>query len=119
MSDDTPDCQECGACCLADYDSPEYVHMTEAEANIFVLAGHGEKVYRDKRSKSFGEPLPSVKTCYDRRGNCKCVALEGELGGKVRCTVYDIRPSVCRNFKPGSAVCYEARRAAGMVGSDR
>jgi len=28
----------------------------------------------------------------------RCIALEGEVGQKVRCGIYDARPQVCREF---------------------
>lgn len=112
MSGDVPDCTECGACCFPEYDSPDYVHLTAAEAQELVDAGHGDMV------EGADGNMPSMKTDYDRHANCKCIALAGTLG-KVRCTIYEIRPSVCRDFKPGSAVCNEARRWVSMIGSDR
>jgi Fe-S-cluster containining protein len=37
--------------------------------------------------------------------------LEGTLMKKVRCRIYETRPSVCRNaVKPGNKNCLEIRR---------
>ncbi|MDN8032124.1 hypothetical protein QZN17_26515 [Burkholderia multivorans] len=32
----------------------------------------------------------------------RCVALAGKIGQRVSCLVYEHRPSVCREFMPGS-----------------
>jgi len=42
---------------------------------------------------------------------CVCCMLEGALMKKVRCRIYETRPSVCRNaVKPGNKNCLEIRR---------
>jgi Fe-S-cluster containining protein len=46
--------------------------------------------------------------------NNRCVALTGEVGCNVGCSIYNNRPKACRAFVPGSALCYEAREAAGI-----
>ncbi|MBM3390992.1 MAG: YkgJ family cysteine cluster protein [Betaproteobacteria bacterium] len=40
----------------------------------------------------------------------RCVALEGEIGREVRCTIYAQRPGPCRELEPGSDACNRARR---------
>lgn len=37
------------------------------------------------------------------------------LDGGNRCTIYDTRPRVCREFTAGSERCQEARREQGLV----
>ena len=111
------DCVRCGACCYADYDSESYVHMSQEEADVLRAAGRGRMIYTE--SLPYGEPLPSLKTCYDKQENCRCIALRGKLGESVRCAIYDLRPEVCRKFKKGSGLCHEARRQAGLEFSDR
>ncbi|HJV28192.1 MAG TPA: YkgJ family cysteine cluster protein [Aromatoleum sp.] len=50
----------------------------------------------------------------------RCIALEGEIGVEVRCTIYDGRPSPCRDFAPyapigiGEDACDRARARHGM-----
>jgi Fe-S-cluster containining protein len=44
----------------------------------------------------------------------KCIALKGNVGQSVICTVYDKRPSACSNFDPGSDACKKARQWAGL-----
>lgn len=50
----------------------------------------------------------------------RCMALRGEVGGEVACSIYEFRPSACREFAPLAAVgrgdeaCSEARRRHGL-----
>lgn len=46
--------------------------------------------------------------------NNRCVALEGEVGTSVKCAVYNCRPTACRKFEAGSALCLEARKMKGI-----
>ena len=117
MTDEQLNCIECGACCVSDYDAVDYVHMLHEEADAFEAEGHEEMV--NQNTNRFGETMPSLKTAYDSRGNCRCIALRGTIGEQVNCSVYDLRPKVCRKFKAGSGACYMARRAVGLEFSDR
>lgn len=50
----------------------------------------------------------------------RCVALEGQVGEAVRCTIYADRPSPCRDFAPYASLgmadeaCARARRRHGL-----
>ena len=50
----------------------------------------------------------------------RCVALEGEIGKSVRCSIYRERPGPCRDFAPyaplgmGDDACDRARRRYGL-----
>jgi hypothetical protein len=56
----------------------------------------------------WAEPVPEAltqritPTMVAMRGTCgpgpRCVALDGELGQATTCTIYDARPSPCREF---------------------
>jgi len=64
------------------------------------------------------------------RGTCgglqkRCAALEGTVGLRVSCRVYDQRPSTCRNFRSGwesgvsgNASCDRARALYGLMPFD-
>ena len=52
---------------------------------------------------------PLMKT-----NNNRCIALEGEVGIAVNCSVYNFRPDACRKFVPGSQLCLEARSKLGI-----
>ena len=110
MDLDDYDCQHCGACCISDYDAEDYVHVTNEEAEDFWERKLGKLLHEERTFG--GSPMLSMRTKHDRTGNCRCIALRGTIGKKVHCSVYDIRPSVCRGFTPGSNVCDYARQIA-------
>jgi Fe-S-cluster containining protein len=100
------DCVRCGACCFLGYD---------------VLLSPGEVDYFDRRPHlvsltvvhrlSNGMELRFLRKQPDER----CICLEGRLGN-VRCSIYDERPGLCREFEPGSPDCLAARRKMGLEG---
>jgi Fe-S-cluster containining protein len=49
--------------------------------------------------------------CVDNR----CTALAGEVGKHVGCTIYGLRPDVCRACQPGDAECNTARAKYGFA----
>jgi Fe-S-cluster containining protein len=111
VSDQTEfDCQTCGACCvqLGPYDGNAYVYLDKREAQLM---------------RSLG--LPVVETAMGSRclgaaahegaaGRPACVAFAGELGGRCGCSIYENRPSVCRELEVGDELCRQAREQAGL-----
>lgn len=85
------DCQSCGACCAYSADWPRFSLETEEEL----------------------ERIPAEHVAADLGGmrceNDRCTALEGALGKSVACTVYAVRPLVCRACMPGDDECLMAR----------
>ena len=69
--------------------------------------------------------LPLTETLCRMRGTDdappRCVALDGEIGKRVRCTIYEGRPGPCRDFAPyaplgvGDDACDRARRRYGLA----
>ena len=49
-----------------------------------------------------------------RCDNDRCAALSGSIGEATACTIYAIRPEVCRTCMPGDAECAMARRKFGL-----
>lgn len=45
----------------------------------------------------------------------RCEALVGEVGRRVACGVYAIRPACCRRFEVGSEDCQAARKLAKLA----
>lgn len=43
-----------------------------------------------------------------------CIALQGEVGKEVSCSIYEQRSSTCRQFEAGSEDCAKARRIHGL-----
>lgn len=97
MNENKYDCMKCGACCA-------YWH------NIPVREKEVKDI--DKRLKIYLKPSPleprglSMKSV---EGTKRCVGLEGIVGQSVKCSIYDIRPPVCRRFEPGSDLCKKVR----------
>ncbi|OHC84384.1 MAG: hypothetical protein A3J99_02675 [Sideroxydans sp. RIFOXYD2_FULL_59_7] len=82
MSEGNP-CLTCGACC----------------ANFRIM------LYADEVSPPGGVPralVEPVGAAFCMKGTDRfpprCIALEGEVGQAVRCTIYEQRPLVCREF---------------------
>lgn len=99
-------CQSCGACCASfrvDF------HPAELAGGAF----------------AWGQGVPAamtvpvtpaiVRMCGTDDAAPRCVALAGEIGGLVRCTIYDERPSPCREFDVEHDACLQARRRHGLV----
>jgi Fe-S-cluster containining protein len=102
------DCQECGACCTNQEAMP-------ATGYVCLSSGESKRMRRLGLSvvQSDGKFFLGTRTHADLRP-AACVALTGEVGGTCRCTIYDVRPSNCRQFEVGSGLCKAARRKAGL-----
>ena len=89
------DCQSCGACCSHRWSWP---------------------ILKKDRSDAINIPPNMVRDDYPlmKTTNGKCIALEGQVGCKVSCTIYENRPNACKSFKAGSDLCKEARSKAGL-----
>jgi len=79
-------CMSCGACC-ASFVVPFY--WSEADD-----AGGGVPV-------ALTEPLPPHRLCMagTNAKSPRCLALAGEVGVSVSCTIYADRPTPCRAFQ--------------------
>jgi hypothetical protein len=44
----------------------------------------------------------------------RCAALQGKVGEATCCTIYQLRPDVCRTCMPGDAECAIARKKWGL-----
>ncbi|MCK2094386.1 YkgJ family cysteine cluster protein [Thauera aromatica] len=101
-------CTRCGACCAA----------------FRVDFHHSELASRAPGGVPDALVVPVTATLVRMRGTDaalpRCIALEGEVGGAVRCTLYAARPSPCRDFAPyaalgiGDEACARARRRHGL-----
>lgn len=62
--------------------------------------------------------IPSAFVSADLSGmRCdgnRCSALAGEVGVSTSCTLYDVRPIVCRACEPGDEGCRMARQRFGL-----
>jgi uncharacterized protein len=92
---DSP-CQSCGACCAYSSNWPRFT--TEEDAALDLIP-------------------PSLINERQSGMHCdgdRCSALSGRIGVATSCTIYAIRPEVCRTCMPGDAECGMARRKWGL-----
>lgn len=99
-------CQSCGACCAAfrvDF------HPAELAGGAF---SWGEGV-----PPALAVPLTPalVRLKGTDAVPPRCIALAGEIGEAVACTIYEERPSPCREFEAGHDACARARRRHGLA----
>jgi len=90
------DCQTCGACCSYSSSWPRFSVETDAELDRLP-------------ARFVADDLTGMR-CHDNR----CTALDGTVGSRTSCMVYEIRPQVCRDCLPGDGECLEARAAFGF-----
>lgn len=98
-------CQSCGACCAAfrvDF------HPAELAGGAFAW---GQGVPRPM-------VMPLTPNLVRLRGTDealpRCVALAGDIGHEVACSIYEARPSPCREFDTEHEACDRARRRHGL-----
>jgi uncharacterized protein len=84
-------CQSCGACCAYSAEWPRFSLESEA-----ALARIPPALIDDGRGRMRCE------------GN-RCSALTGEVGKSTACSIYAVRPDVCRACLPGDPECLVAR----------
>jgi len=104
------DCQACGACCCnTDENRAEkyvdYVEVTPRSS----LRRHPALLRRLTIVNAEGERHMRLRGAEQR-----CVALEGRLGERVFCAIYELRPAACRRVQPGSRECRRDRRERGI-----
>jgi len=88
-------CNTCGACCRG----------LEVDAGEF---GDDVPAHLTKEDRLLGLVMRT------RKG--QCIALRGTIGVSTRCSIYEDRPQVCRDFSPGCELCLVSREKAGLKG---
>lgn len=98
-------CQSCGACCVS-----FRVDFHPAE-----LAG-GAFAWGPGVLPAMTVPVTAniVRMAGTDASPPRCIALAGEIGVAVNCTIYDGRPSPCREFDTEHAACNRARQRCGL-----
>ncbi len=101
-------CLACGACCAAFRVDFHRLELADGECAGVPLA----------------LTVPLTATLVRMRGTDaappRCVALAGEIGSSVSCTIYEQRPGPCREFAPyaslgvGEDACDRARHRYGL-----
>jgi Fe-S-cluster containining protein len=89
-------CQSCGACCAYSANWPRF--STEEDAALDLIP----------------PDLVNAAQTGMRCDGDRCVALAGRIGLATSCTIYDVRPEVCRTCMPGDVECNMARKRHGL-----
>lgn len=111
------DCLSCGACC-ASADGGTCCPVTAADRSRLGWL-HARRLM-DKRTDKAGlvGSLRIEWRPHPPGPLCQCVALEGRINERVRCTIYRRRPQACRDLQPDTEDCRQFRRRIGMKGED-
>ncbi|WP_035056792.1 YkgJ family cysteine cluster protein [Andreprevotia chitinilytica] len=95
-------CLHCGACC-ASFRVSFYWAETDAAEGGAVPAELTVPVTPWRVAMRGTETAP-----------VRCVALQGEVGQQVGCSIYAARSSTCREFTAGDERCADARARHGL-----
>ncbi len=96
------DCQTCGACC-AHFRVSFYWSETDA---------HPLGKVPQSMTTAISPYLSAMQGTTSKPA--RCVALAGNIGESVGCTIYEQRSSTCREFDMGSEACLKARKLHGL-----
>ena len=93
-------CRACGACCAA-----------------FRVSFYWGEASQRGVADTLTEKVSPHLACMTgtNRPEPRCAALTGEVGKGVRCSVYEARPSPCRELQPGDEKCNRARSRHGLA----
>jgi Fe-S-cluster containining protein len=94
---DSPMCQACGACCSYSRDWPRFTTDDDADLDMIPPA------------------LVDAGLAGMRCDGDRCSALVGEVGLSTSCSIYGLRPDVCRSCMPGDYACRVARERFGLA----
>ena len=93
-------CLDCGACCACFRVS---FYWAEAGDENGVPEGLTEKLTPH---------LLAMRGTNEKQP--RCLALQGQVGERVSCSIYEQRPSPCREFEAGTERCLSARLRHGL-----
>lgn len=95
-------CLTCGACCDYSSDWPRF--STESDDELALIP----------------DPLVADNLSGMRCSDNRCAALTGKVGEAVACSIYAVRPHVCRACEIGDDECLMARERHGLppIGGD-
>lgn len=103
------DCTRCGACCV----NPPQNAAEGFVAYVEIEPGDAIRKKPDlvKRYARDHDGTLHLQILADGR----CKALLGRVGDRVRCAIYQARPSPCRRVEPGSELCRQYQEAQGLL----
>lgn len=104
------DCQPCGACCRnpafnREHGLVDYVQVFPAD-QLFKMKGLRASLTQKNDEGEWHMRMTPTGLC---------VALTGEPGQHTACSIYALRPNVCRKVQPGDPKCIDARREHGFT----
>ena len=99
-------CQACGACCAAFRVS---FYWTETDA-------HPDGTVPADLTTPITPHLVAMRGTNTKP--VRCIALNGEIGQSVSCTIYPLRSSSCHDCEAGSEKCNRARAYHGLSSID-
>jgi uncharacterized protein len=105
MGEDAHPCLSCGACC-ASFRVDFSVQESESEGGS-VPDGLSVEVTQSTRRMRGTDHSPP-----------RCAALQGQIGIKASCGIYEWRPSPCHELEIGSDACQRARARHGLLALD-
>lgn len=106
-----PNCLTCGLCCCAPAGQDAFCDVTKEDAKRlprkFKLKLWRPSIFDHVIAATEGTTYPHAALKTHELGEfTACVALEGEVGKKVKCAVYRGRPLTCHEaVKPGDKTC--------------
>lgn len=106
-------CLNCGACCREAYDTVEVAPRDRALRHQALLAERSGG-YDMARQEGHCIALSGGTRLEDRGRPARSLPLYRPSEEPFLCSIYDDRPTTCRNFTLGSAHCLSARRAVGL-----
>ncbi|NOT15083.1 MAG: YkgJ family cysteine cluster protein [Methylotenera sp.] len=95
-------CLDCGTCCVT-YRVSFYWGETTS---------HEKGIVPQELTKAISPHHVCMKGTQTKPS--RCVALLGEIGHKVSCSIYEQRSSTCREFEAGTEACNKARLQHGL-----
>lgn len=96
------DCQTCGACC--------------AYFRVSFYWGEADDAPGGTVPVGLTQKLDPYQRCMQGTSSRtpRCVALSGEIGQQVGCSIYPVRSSTCHALQAGDAQCLRAREKHGL-----
>lgn len=96
-------CQSCGLCCCHPLIKADGPITSDSDLTYWATE---QVTYRWWHGY---EQTDGETGYWMRQVDEHCIALRGTLGRDVTCTIYETRPSACRQFEPGSEACLRLR----------
>lgn len=87
-----PNCLECGVCCTHKDDS-KWIQVSKDDTHNI-----NREYLNDGDIELFAMKMVDFR----------CICLEGLVLKDCKCIIYDNRPTICREVKPGDDVCIES-----------